>query len=101
MTGESSRRRVMHTHAIRALLLGADDGLTTGEMARTLGVTASYVNGILNDAYGFYVDRWADSGSRISAVWACVPVPKNCPRPDPRPEGEQAEIYALNKELEY
>jgi hypothetical protein len=90
MTGESIRRRVMMTHAIRALLLGADDGLTPGELARSLGVTGSYVNSILNDEYGFYVDRWADTGSRIAAVWACVPVPPHCPRPDPKqPEIEE------------
>lgn len=85
MTGESLRRRVMHTHAIRALLLGTDDGLTAGELARSLGVTGSYVNAILNDTYGFYVDRWADTGSTLAAVWTCVVVPKNCPRPDPKP----------------
>lgn len=82
MTGESSRKRVMHTHAIRALLLGAEDGLTASEMARPLGVTTSYLNGILNDVYGFYIDRWADTGSTMAAVWACVVVPANCPRPE-------------------
>lgn len=80
---ESARRRVMHTHAIRALLLANDDGLSSGELARSLGVTSSYVNGILNDVYGFYIDRWAttDRGT-LAAIWACVPVPPNCPRPD-------------------
>lgn len=82
MTGESARKRVMHTHAIRALLLGNEDGLTTGEMARALGITSSAVNAVLNDTYGFYVDRWATTvtGS-LAAVWMCVQVPANCPRP--------------------
>lgn len=72
----------MHTHAIRALLLGSDDGLTAGEMARALGITSSYVNGILNDCYGFYIDRWADKRpGYAAAVWVCVVVPANCPRP--------------------
>lgn len=83
MTGESSRKRVMHTHAIRALLLGSEDGLTAGEMARALGLTNTAVNGILNDTFGFYIDRWATTGSgSLAAVWACVQVPANCPRPD-------------------
>lgn len=80
---ESVRRRVMFVHAIRAMLLGAEDGLTAGEMARTLSITTSYANGILNDTYGFYVDRWADTGrGGDAAVWMCVVVPKNCPRPE-------------------
>ena len=83
MTGESSRKRVMQTHAIRALLLGSEDGLTAGELARALGITASYVNGILSDEYGFYVDRWAETPTgSTAAVWMCVVVPANCPRPD-------------------
>lgn len=83
MTGESARRRVMHTHAIRALLLGNEDGLTSGELARALGVTKSTVTAILDDTYGFYVDRWAttETGS-LAAVWICVQVPANCPRPE-------------------
>lgn len=82
MTGESARKRIMITHAVRALLLGAEDGLTAGEMGRSLGTTTNYINGILNEVYGFYVDRWADTGSTLAAVWMCVPVPKNCPRPE-------------------
>lgn len=79
---ESDRRRTMHIHAIRALLLGSDDGFTTGELARQLGVTSSYVNGILKDTYGFYIDRWATTESKaLAPVWACVVVPPNCPRP--------------------
>ena len=73
----------MLTHAIRALLLGAEDGLTAGEMARALNITTSYANGVLNDTYGFYIDRWANAGrGGNAAVWVCVPVPKNCPRPE-------------------
>ncbi len=80
---ETTRRRVMHTHAIRALLLSNDDGMTSGELARSLGITSSYVNGILNDAYGFYIDRWATTATgTMAAIWVCVPVPENCPRPD-------------------
>lgn len=86
MTGESSRRRVMHTHAIRALLLGSEDGLTAGEMGRTLGTTTTYVNSILNEMYGCYIDRWADTGSTTAAVWMSVQVPPNCPRPDAKKE---------------
>lgn len=83
MTGESVRRRVMHTHAIRALLLGNEDGLTAGELARALCVTKSAVTSILDDTFGFYVDRWAttQTGS-LAAVWMCVQVPANCPRPE-------------------
>ncbi len=83
MTGESQRRRVMLTHAIRALLLGAEDGLTAGEMGRSLNVTTSTVNGILHETYGCYVDRWAETERGTdAAVWMCVKVPENCPRPD-------------------
>ena len=72
----------MHTHAIRALLLATDDGLTTGELAKQLGVTSSYVHAILTDTYGFYIDRYATLSSKtLAPVWACVVVPPNCPRP--------------------
>lgn len=86
MTGESQRKRIMHTHALRALLLGAEDGLTTGELARALGVTSTYINALLDDTYGCYVDRWAATGNSLAAVWMCVPVPTNCPRPEERPK---------------
>jgi predicted transcriptional regulator len=80
---DTARRKVMHTHAIRALLLGSEDGLTSGELARALGVTNSAVNAILNDAYGFYIDRWAETETKtMAAVWVCVVVPANCPRPE-------------------
>lgn len=83
MIGESSRKRVMHVHALRALLLGSEDGLTAGEMARALGTTSSYTSGVLKEMYGCYVDRWANAGNGSdAAVWMCVPVPKNCPRPE-------------------
>lgn len=72
----------MYVHAIRALLLATDDGLTTGEMAKQLGLTTSYVNAILADTYGFYIDRYATlPGKTTAPVWACVVVPPNCPRP--------------------
>jgi hypothetical protein len=87
MTGESQRRRVMLTHAIRALLLASEDGMTVGELARTLAITNTTVNAILADEYGYYVDRWADTGSTLAAVWMCVQVPSNCPRPDKQTQG--------------
>lgn len=80
----------MHTHAIRALLLATDDGLTTGELAKSLGVTSSYVNGILTDTYGFYIDRWATLPSQtLAPVWACVVVPPNCPRPTKKEKDDE------------
>lgn len=83
MTGESSRKRTMILHSVRALLLGSEDGLTASEMARPLSVTTGYVHGILTTEYGFYVDRWATTEHGSDAqVWMCVPVPANCPRPD-------------------
>lgn len=84
MTGESLRQRVMHTHAIRALLLGAEDGLTAGEVARTIGIHTSPVLGILNDVYGFYIDRYDTTQPGTPAIWMCVPVPENCPLPEAR-----------------
>lgn len=85
MSSESQRRRVMVTHAVRVLLLAAADGLTAGDVARQLGVTKAYVNAVLNSEYGFYVDRWATvPGGSDAAIWMCVPVPANCPRPNPK-----------------
>jgi hypothetical protein len=82
MTGESERKRVMHLHAIRALLLGAEDGLTAGDLARTIGANTSAVLGILTGEYGFFIDRYDTSKTGMPAVWMCVPVPENCPKPD-------------------
>jgi hypothetical protein len=81
MTGESSRKRVMYTHSMRALLLAEER--TAGELARFLGLTTSYVTGILQTEYGFYIDRWATTEKNLdAAVWGCVVVPEHCPRPD-------------------
>jgi hypothetical protein len=81
MTGESLRKRVMYTHAIRVLLLAAPDGLVAGDIARTLGIHASPVLGVLNSEYGFYIDRYDTTRVGTPAVWMCVPVPENCPYP--------------------
>jgi len=84
MTGESQRNRIMHAHAIRALLLAAEDGMTAGQLAKPLGISPSRVNAILKDEYGFYVDRWETNKSgSFTAVWFCVEVPANCPPPTP------------------
>lgn len=81
MTGESERRRIMHIHAIRAMLLGSEDGLTSKEMATVLKTSSSVINAILQDTYGFYIDRWDTTQPGCPAVWMCVSVPENCPKP--------------------
>lgn len=89
---ESRRKYVMHAHALRALLLAAPDGKTAGALGHAIGLSTSGAYAILSNEYGFYVDRWVrlERGA-IAAVWCCVPVPEDCPRPDPKTAETQGE----------
>ena len=69
--------------AIRELLIDNDDGLTIRQISEQLGVDHRSVRKSIQNAYGIYIDRWTQcKGSPLTAVYMCVHVPANTPKPD-------------------
>jgi len=68
---------------IRAVLLRNEDGLTAKEIAIKIGMEQDAVKKALPNIYGVYIDRWLTNLGRgaASAVYICVPVPDNTPKP--------------------
>ena len=68
---------------IRELLLQAEDGMTANEIAARLDTDPVVIRQSLATAYGVYIDRWvAPNRGQYSAVYACVVVPEDTPRPN-------------------
>ena len=70
--------------AIRDLLLAAEDGMTTKELAAKLNSNITATNLTLRSVWGVYIDRWIKpKGQRgqYAAVYMCAIVPENTPRP--------------------
>ena len=69
-------------HAIRDLLLAAEDGLTVNEIADHFGATANTICKTLKTVCGVYVDRWTKvSRGQYAAVYMCVETPEDAPHP--------------------
>ena len=67
---------------IRNLLLQADDGLTANEIAARLDADPHAIRRAIPDMYGVYIDRWtAPKRGQYAAVYVCVPVPEDTPKP--------------------
>jgi len=68
---------------IRGVLLRNQDGLTAKEIAIKIGMEQDAVKKALPNIYGVYIDRWLTNLWRgaASAVYICVPVPDNTPKP--------------------
>jgi hypothetical protein len=64
-------------------LLRNQDGLTAKEIAIKIGMEQDAVKKALPNIYGVYIDRWLTNLGRgaASAVYVCVPVPKDTPKP--------------------
>jgi hypothetical protein len=68
--------------AIRDLLLAAEDGLTTKQLAEKLNSNVTSTNLTLRNVWGVYIDRWTKPRrGQHAAVYMCVEVPENVPRP--------------------
>ena len=69
--------------AIRAALLRAEDGLTAKEIGIKLDADCFTIRRAIPHIYGVYIDRWVTTGGKgaPSAVYVCVPIPENTPRP--------------------
>ena len=69
-------------------LLNEFDGLTSLELAEMLGTNKHLVAASIRTMHRrlVYVDRWQPAGinGEMARVWANVPVPKDCPRPEKR-----------------
>ena len=69
-------------------LLDEFDGLTSLELAGMLGTNKHLVAASIRTMHRrlVYVDRWQPAGinGEMARVWANVPVPKDCPRPEKR-----------------
>jgi len=67
---------------IRDILLAAEDGLTANEIAARMDADPNAVRRAIPDMYGVYIDRWtAPKRGQYAAVYVCVPVPDNTPKP--------------------
>jgi len=68
---------------IREALLRNEDGLTAKEISQKLLMDPNAVRRALPNIYGVYIDRWLTNLGRgaASAVYICVPVPDNTPKP--------------------
>ena len=67
---------------IRDLLLQAEDGMTANEIAARLDADPNAIRRAIPDMYGVYIDRWtAPKRGQYAAVYACVPVPEDTPKP--------------------
>ena len=69
--------------AIRAALLRAEDGLTAKEIGVKLDSDCFTIRRAIPHIYGVYIDRWVTTNGKgsPSAVYVCVPIPENTPRP--------------------
>lgn len=68
---------------IRDLLLKAEDGMTANQLAAILDADPISIRRSLRDAFGIYIDRWnAPRRGQYTAVYVCVEVPENTPRPN-------------------
>jgi predicted transcriptional regulator len=67
---------------IRELLLQAEDGMTVNEIAARLDTDPVVIRQALKTVYGVYIDRWnAPKRGQYSAVYVCVVVPEDTPKP--------------------
>jgi len=67
---------------IRDLLLAAEDGMTANEIAEKMDADPHAVRRALRNAFGVYIDRWnTPKRGQYAAVYVCVEVPDNTPRP--------------------
>ena len=73
---------------IRAILLRNEDGLTAKEIGIKLDTDCFTIRRAIPHIYGVYIDRWIASPKQgpHSAVYVCVDVPNNCPRPTKQKE---------------
>lgn len=67
---------------IRELLLQAEDGMTAGDIAERLDADPNAIRRAIPDTYGVYIDRWnAPNRGQYEAVYMCVEVPEDTPKP--------------------
>jgi len=68
---------------IREALLRNEDGLTAKEISQKLLMDPNAVRRALPNIYGVYIDRWLTNLGRgaASAVYVCVPIPEDIPKP--------------------
>jgi hypothetical protein len=67
---------------IRDIILAAEDGMTANEIAAKMDADPHAIRRAIPKAYGVYIDRWATPRrGQYAAVYVCVEVPDNTPRP--------------------
>ncbi len=68
--------------AVRVLLRAHEDGLSTADIGRLLGIEQTAVRVALKAMPDCYIDRWQKPArGPLSGVWCAVYVPDHCPRP--------------------
>ena len=72
------------SEALRKALLENPKGLTVRELSKVAGYTQDKVIACLRRNYGFYISQYIPHPVgylNVVAVWCCVPVPTNPPKP--------------------
>ncbi len=67
--------------AIRSLLRGSEDGLSTAEICSKLNIEQSAARKAMLSMPDCYIDRWAKNKGPYFAIWCVVTPPENCPHP--------------------
>jgi biotin operon repressor len=69
--------------AIREVLLESEDGMTLQEIADKLGCGYKSIQKTIKVIWGVYIDRWmGPNRGQYEAVYMCVEIPENAPRPN-------------------
>jgi hypothetical protein len=69
--------------AIRELLLTSEDGLTVTQIATHFGCDPDTLYNTMKAVWGVYIDRWmGPNRGQYEAVYMCVEIPENAPRPN-------------------
>jgi hypothetical protein len=68
---------------VRELLIDNEDGLTVRQISEQMGLTTHSIRQTIKNTWGVYVDRWVKKkNAPLAAVYMCVHVPPNTPKPD-------------------
>lgn len=83
--GRPAGATAMTSHRIRALLVASPDGMTVHDLREHIRTTPQNIRTVLGNTYGCYISGWMlNTTGPATAIWKCVAVPQDAPRPTPK-----------------